>query len=87
MDALVKMFARNVYEDMLSVAELVRASDLDWTIVRIPMLTDQPKTGQVKVAWVGKGMRQRLPAAAWLLSSSARWKIKTYMRRWPAVSN
>jgi len=87
MDALVRTLARNVYEDMLRMAELVRASDLDWTIVRTPMLTDQPKSGQVKVAWVGKGMRPRITRgdlAAFLVSQV---EDPTYLRRSPAVSN
>ena len=87
MDVLVRTLARNVYEDMLRMAELVRASDLDWTIVRTPMLADQPKTGQVKVAWVGKGMRPRLTRAdlaAFLVSQVG---DSSYLRRSPAVSN
>ena len=87
MDALVMTFARNVYEDMLRVAGLVRASGLDWTIVRTPMLTDQPKIGQVKIAWVGKGMRPRITRgdlAAFLVSQVEDYN---YLRRSPAVSN
>jgi putative NADH-flavin reductase len=87
MEALVKTVARNVYEDMLRVAGLVRASDLDWTIVRTPMLTDQPKVGKVKVAWVGKGMQPRVTRgdlAAFIVSQV---EDQTYLRRSPAVSN
>jgi putative NADH-flavin reductase len=87
MDALVKTLSRNVYEDMLGMVELVRKSDLDWTIVRVPMLTDQPKMGKVKVAWVGKGMNPRLTRgdlAAFLVSQI---EDMTYIRQSPAVSN
>lgn len=87
MDALVRTLARNVYEDMLRMAEQVRASELDWTIVRTPMLTGQPKTGQVKVAWVGKGMRPRLTRADLAAFLVSQVEDQTYLRRSPAVSN
>jgi putative NADH-flavin reductase len=57
---LLKVIARNVYEDMLKTVTLVRESGLDWTVVRVPMLTDNPATGQVKIGMVGKGMRPRI---------------------------
>ena len=58
--ALLKLSARDAYEDMMKVASLVRQSGLDWTIVRVPMLTDDLATGQVKVGMVGKGTGPRI---------------------------
>ena len=55
--------AKNVLADMSKAVEMVRFSDLDWTVVRLPMLTDDPKTGKVKVAYVGKGMGVRIARA------------------------
>ena len=52
---LLKLMAKNVLEDMSRTVKIVRESDLDWTVVRMPMLTDDPETGQVKVGYVGKG--------------------------------
>jgi len=43
--ALLKLTAREVYEEMRSVADRVRDSGLDWTIVRPGGLTDGPATG------------------------------------------
>jgi hypothetical protein len=51
------------------------------------MLTDQPKVGKVKVAWVGKGMQPRVTRgdlAAFIVSQV---EDQTYLRRSPAVSN
>lgn len=43
---LVRTFSRFVYEDLKRAAGIVRRSDLQWTIVRAPMLTDEePKGG------------------------------------------
>ena len=43
------------YEDIVSAAETVRNSDLDWTIVRLTMLNNDPKSGKVKAGYVGDG--------------------------------
>ncbi len=61
--ALLKLTARNVLEDMTQMAALVRGSDVDWTIVRVPMLADGPHTGQVRVGYVGVGTGPRLVRA------------------------
>lgn len=87
MDGLVKLLARNVYADMLRVAGIVRASDLDWTIVRVPMLTNQPETGKLKVAWVGKGMGPRLSRADLATFLVSQVRDQTFVRRSPALSN
>lgn len=87
MDWLVRSLARNVYADMLQAAQLVRASPLDWTLVRVPMLTDRPGNGQVKVAWVGKGMGPRLARADLAVFLVSQVEDRAYLRQSPAVSN
>lgn len=42
---LRKTLGRTVYDDMEHMEAIVAASDLDWTIVRPPGLTDQPGPG------------------------------------------
>ena len=84
---LVRTFSRYVYEDMVRTVEAVRASDLDWTIVRVPMLTDDAPKGDVKAAYVGKGMGSRLTRtdlAAFMLQQV---EDKTYLGQAPAISN
>jgi putative NADH-flavin reductase len=39
---------RHAFADMRAMEEIVRASELDWTIVRPPQLTDGPRTGRVR---------------------------------------
>jgi hypothetical protein len=48
MIGLVRFVARATYEDMVASAQAVRASDADWTIVRLPFPTDDPATGRVE---------------------------------------
>lgn len=45
--------ARNALTDGISHADLIRQNDLDWTIVRGPMLTDDPAKGNYQVGYVG----------------------------------
>ena len=45
--------ARNALFDGISHADLIRQTDLDWTIVRGPMLTDDPAKGNYRVGYVG----------------------------------
>ncbi|MET0402946.1 MAG: SDR family oxidoreductase [Cystobacter sp.] len=47
---LLRLFARTVYqtifEDKNRAEEIITATTLDWTLVRPPRLTDEPKTGR-----------------------------------------
>ncbi|AUX27793.1 NADH-flavin reductase [Sorangium cellulosum] len=47
---LVKPLLRNAYSDMERMEEAVRNSDVDWTLVRPPRLTDGRLTGQYRVS-------------------------------------
>jgi putative NADH-flavin reductase len=85
--ALIKLTARNVLEDMTQMATLVRALDLDWTIVRVPMLVDGPPTGQVRVGYVGVGTGPRLgrgDLAAFVLATAVNG---AHLREAPVISS
>jgi putative NADH-flavin reductase len=85
--AMLKLVSGNVYRDMLRVAELIRASELDWTLVRVPMLTDEPASGQVRVGYLGKGVGTRISrgdVATWILQQA---NDMTFVRQAPVISN
>jgi len=88
MIALVKLTMRSAYEDIVSVAETVRASDCDWTIVRVAMLNNNPKSDKVKVGYVGRGevgtTISRADLADFLLKQVEDTK---YVGQAPAISN
>lgn len=87
MNFLLKTVAKNVYLDMQKTVDLVRASKLDWTVVRVPMLVDGPQTGSVRVGYVGKGMGPRITRAdmaAFLLQQVSE---ERYLCQSPAISN
>ena len=87
MTALVRLVARAAQEDLISSVEAVRASDTDWTIVRLPFPTDDPKTGRVQVGYVNReiGMRiSRADAAEFMLKEVQEAK---YVRQAPLIAN
>jgi putative NADH-flavin reductase len=83
----VKRIVRASYEDTLASTQVVQASDLDWTIVRMPAPTNAPKTGRVQAGYVNKviGLRiSRADAAAIMLNELREAK---YVHHTPVVSN
>jgi putative NADH-flavin reductase len=50
----IAVFAHNAYKDVVAIGDIVRTDgeDLDWTVVRVPVLTDHPST-QVIAGYVG----------------------------------
>ena len=84
---LLKLLARNVYEDMKGAVDVVRASEHDWTIVRVPRLIDGPKTGLIKVGYVGNGMGMQINRADMAGFMLDQLQNGAYIRKAPAISN
>jgi putative NADH-flavin reductase len=55
MIGLMRLFASTMLEDARRHAELIRATDLDWTIVRPPRLTNGPHTGTYRTGYLQMG--------------------------------
>jgi len=84
---LLKLVSRWVYEDMKRTVDTVRRSDLKWTVVRVPMLSDDEPTGEVKVGYVGKGMGMRITRADMARFILDQVESKEYVHKAPAISN
>ncbi len=84
---LIRLMARSAYEDIVNTAQVVRASDCDWTIVRVSALSDAPKTGRVKVGYVGKAIGMRLSRADLAEFMLKQVQDTRYLRQAPAISN
>jgi putative NADH-flavin reductase len=88
MIGIVKLFIHAAYEDIVSTAEAVRKSDLDWTIVRLSLLNNGPKSGKVKVGYMGRGevgtRISRADIADFMLKQVNDPK---YLRQAPLISN
>ncbi len=49
-DPLLWLIFRNMYTDLVRMETVVKASGLDWTILRPPTLTNGPRTGRYQAA-------------------------------------
>jgi nucleoside-diphosphate-sugar epimerase len=83
---VIRRLAHAAYEDIVSTAEVVRASDRDWTVVRVSMLSDGPKTGPVKAGPVNRRMGMRLTRADLAEFMLKQVEDMTYLRQAPAIS-
>jgi putative NADH-flavin reductase len=84
----VKTAAPAPYQEVRRAAGIVRASALDWTLVRVARLSNKNATGQVKAGYYGHGVVglsiTRADLAAFLLDQAANL---TYLHQAPAISN
>lgn len=83
----LKLASRNVYEDMVRANDLIRGSNRDWTLVRVPMLTDDPPTGSVKTGYLGQGVGFRVSRADMAAFILRQADDLTYLRQAPVISN
>lgn len=86
---LIKLLARRAYEDGLAAAAAIRAAaDLDWTMVRLPMLSDEPGgRGSLRIGYLGEGTGPRLSRedlAGFMLRELVE---RRYVRQAPVISN
>ncbi len=63
MKGLLTLMAGSVLRDSEANVNVIRASDLDWTIVRFPRLEDGEHTGVYRVGYVGKDSGSKLSRA------------------------
>lgn len=61
--ALLGLISKDILEDAKTHAELLKASGLEWTLVRGPMLTEGQLTQHYKVGYVGKDSGTRISRA------------------------
>jgi putative NADH-flavin reductase len=88
-DAIIKMMMRNVYDDSLKSVKVIRESDLDWTIIRVPFLSNKRQKGEVITGYPGDGRMKllflnRADLAEFLLSQV---EDRSLVRELPMVSN
>ncbi|SHN15074.1 NAD(P)-dependent oxidoreductase [Cryptosporangium aurantiacum] len=83
----IRKFQPVAYEALVRIGQIVRDSGLKWTIVRLPLLTNGPKTASVNVRMVGGkgGVRlSRANAAAFFLDQAG---DTTYIGSAPFVTD
>lgn len=85
----VKMFMKDVYNDINLIGRNISESSLDWTIVRLPMLSDKPDGGKINVGYIGDGSinlfsLSRIDLAFFLLQQV---KDRKWLHKAPVLSN
>ncbi len=83
---LLKVVSKRAVADMKQVASTIRASDRDWTIVRVPMLTDQPPHDTLTVGYLGD-INARLARADMATFMLKQLKDDSFLSKAPAISN
>lgn len=85
---LIRWLIPSAYQEIVKTAEAIRATDLDWTIVRLPLLNSKPKQGRVIAGYLGKG-KVNLPLSRADLVDFllAQLEDDTFIKKAPAISN
>lgn len=52
---MVKLLVRSVLDEFVSISEMVKNSGLNWTIVRLSMLTDKAQKNKIAAGYLGSG--------------------------------
>lgn len=76
------------FEEIVNVARAVQNSGLDWTIVRVSILNNNPESYEVRAGYLGKGevgvRISRADIAGFILKELRNGK---YVRQMPALRN
>ena len=88
MIAVIKTTSPDAYADIVGWSEVIRASNLDWTLARVLLLNDKPKIGNVRTGYPGRNelgtQISRADLADFMLKQVADTK---YIRQAPVVTN
>lgn len=82
----LNLFARDVLLDSSQHAKVVRESNLDWTIVRVPMLTDAPAKNKTRVGMVGINDAPRISRADVAAFMLEQINNKQHIHKAPVIS-
>jgi putative NADH-flavin reductase len=83
---LLKLFSPQVIADSVQCINLVRASDRDWVVVRVPRLIDGPLTNHYKVGYVGPDSGIQIARADVAHFMLRQLESDTHLRQMPVIS-
>ena len=84
--SLLKILQRDLLEDAVGAARVIQDSDLDWVIIRAPVLNEGEKKGEYRVGYVGKESGTRLSRADLAGFMLEQTMDDTYLHQAPMVS-
>ena len=86
MKSLLTLMAGSVLKDSEANVNIIRASKLDWTIIRYPRLLDGLFTGKYRIGYVGKDSGSQLSRADGADAVLKELANGEYLRKMPIVS-
>jgi len=87
MVAGVRRLAPRPYRDIIGTGQAVRASGLDWTLVRVGLLRDRPGTGKVTAGYLGNGVQRAISRANFADLVLRQASDHTWIGQAPAISD
>lgn len=84
---IMKVAVPKILNDAIQHANVLRDSQLDWTIVRGPRLTDQAESAPVKVGWVGVNTSMKLSRASLGTFILAQIEDRRFIGQMPMISD
>jgi putative NADH-flavin reductase len=84
---IMKVAVPKILNDAIRHAEVLKDSELDWTIVRGPRLTDEAESGSLQVGSVGVNTSMKLARADLAAFMLARVEDVSFIGQMPMVSN
>lgn len=85
---LARTFLPRAYEEIIGMSDQIKASGLDWTIIRFIRPTNKPKQPRVRIGFFGTD-RLGFPVsrADIAAATAAQIEVDTHVGRAPAISN
>ena len=83
---LLRRLQPDVLEDGARHAEVIKASGLEWVIVRGPWSSEGPRKGEYRVGMVGKNSGTQISRADLAEFMLGQLTTDTYLRQMPVVS-
>jgi hypothetical protein len=87
---LIPLLLRNIFADKQTQESIIKASTLEWVIVRPALLTNDPKTGGSYNSWTGprppfvRGKVSRADVADFMLNQASE---STFLYKTPGLSS
>jgi putative NADH-flavin reductase len=84
--SLLELVQRDLLEDSIGQARVIKESDLEWVIVRAPVLNEGEKKGEYRIGYVGKESGTRLSRADVADFMLKQTTDDTYLHQAPVIS-
>jgi putative NADH-flavin reductase len=85
--ALIKLLLKDVYHDRESQLAVLESSRVDWVVVRVPRLTNDPATGSVKAFFGNPSPSMKVPRSDLANFMLEQLSSNQWLRQAPILSN